>query len=323
VRELAPAAPQRRRPRWPPGRPRAWRACRRRRPSGVGAAPGAPGVNAEPVLPARPIEPAPPIDLATLEPLPQALVPMIESAATEPAHLDQPSPEWPPSTQLSYTLTGHYRGPVQGQARVEWLRSGTRYQVHMDLSVGPAFAPLMSRRVSSEGDITALGLQPRRYDEVTHVALRPSRPLTIFLDADQVRLANRCRGAAAGRCAGQCQPVRAADLAVHDAAGTCCRPVAGWMCRWPCHARWRPGPTRCWRPSSWTRLQARWPRCMSSPDARPGRPRSGGRVLGRAQPAVPAGAHPHPPGRRNLCRPGHRPVAQTGRGGALTQLSGP
>jgi hypothetical protein len=43
---------------------------------------------------------------------------------------------------------------VHGEAQVEWLREGTRYQVHMDVSVGPSFAPLMSRRVSSEGEIT-------------------------------------------------------------------------------------------------------------------------------------------------------------------------
>jgi hypothetical protein len=66
--------------------------------------------------------------------------------------------EWPPSTRLSYRLTGNYRGPVEGRAKVEWLRSGTRYQVHMELSVGPEFSPLMSRRVSSEGEITSEGL---------------------------------------------------------------------------------------------------------------------------------------------------------------------
>lgn len=142
------------------------------------------------------IEPAPPIDLAAVEPvppalaqLPAALVPLAEKpAAPTPPNVDQPSAEWPPSTRLSYTLTGNYRGPVQGQARVEWLRSGTRYQVHMDLSVGPSFAPLMARRVSSEGEITAQGLQPQRYDEETRVALRQPRRLTVFLDADQVRM---------------------------------------------------------------------------------------------------------------------------------------
>jgi hypothetical protein len=80
-------------------------------------------------------------------------------AARTPAALDQPSPEWPPSTRLSYTLTGHYRGPVQGQAQVEWLRSGTRYQVHMDLSVGPSFAPLMARASAAKAKSRPLGLR--------------------------------------------------------------------------------------------------------------------------------------------------------------------
>jgi hypothetical protein len=98
--------------------------------------------------------------------------------------------EWPPSTRLTYRLTGNYRGPVEGQAQVEWLRAGRRYQVFMDVSVGPSFAPLMSRRVSSDGEITAEGLSPRRYDEITKAVLRDARQLTIFLDADRVRLPN-------------------------------------------------------------------------------------------------------------------------------------
>lgn len=97
---------------------------------------------------------------------------------------------WPPSTRLSYTLTGDYRGPVDGQAQVEWLLEGSRYQVHMDLSIGPVFAPLASRRVSSEGVVTANGLSPRRYDEVTRALLRQPQRLTVWLDDDQVRLAN-------------------------------------------------------------------------------------------------------------------------------------
>lgn len=99
-----------------------------------------------------------------------------------------PAFEWPPSTRLSYTLTGDFRGPVQGQAQVEWLRSGTRYQVHLDISVGPSFAPLLSRSITSEGEVTADGLRPSRYDEETRVVLREPRRLTIWLDADRVRL---------------------------------------------------------------------------------------------------------------------------------------
>ncbi len=128
------------------------------------------------------------------------LVPVADSMASEPAPALPPPEaataaasrsadfEWPPSTRLSYRLSGNYRGPVEGQAQVEWLRAGTRYQVHMDLSIGPAFSPLMSRRVSSEGEITPEGLQPRRYDEETRVVLRDPRRQVIFLDPDRVRL---------------------------------------------------------------------------------------------------------------------------------------
>jgi hypothetical protein len=97
--------------------------------------------------------------------------------------------EWPPSTRLSYRLTGNYRGPVEGQAQVEWLRASTRYQVHMEVSIGPFFAPLMSRRVASEGEITPDGLRPSRYDEETRIVMREPRRLVVFLDADRVRLA--------------------------------------------------------------------------------------------------------------------------------------
>ena len=96
--------------------------------------------------------------------------------------------EWPPSTRLSYRLSGNYRGPVEGQAQVEWLRAGTRYQVHMEVSIGPFFAPLMSRRVASEGEITPEGLRPSRYDEETRIVTREPRRLVVFLDADRVRL---------------------------------------------------------------------------------------------------------------------------------------
>jgi hypothetical protein len=95
-------------------------------------------------LPEPALEPAPPIDIAAIEPsaLPRARpTPLAALAAPDTAASAPVAFEWPPSTRLSYTLTGHYRGPVHGQAQVEWLRDGTRYQVHMDVSVGPSFAP--------------------------------------------------------------------------------------------------------------------------------------------------------------------------------------
>jgi Protein of unknown function (DUF3108) len=105
--------------------------------------------------------------------------------AAEPA---QPAFDWPPSTRLTYRLTGNARGPVEGQARVEWLRSGTRYQVFLEASVGPSFAPLMSRRESSEGEITPEGLSPRRYQVEMKVLLRDARRSVILMHADEVQL---------------------------------------------------------------------------------------------------------------------------------------
>jgi len=98
--------------------------------------------------------------------------------------------EWPPSTRLDYLLTGNYRGPVEGQARVDWLMRGARYQVHLELSVGPPFAPLVSRRLSSEGEVGAAGLVPLRYEEETRVAFQNPRSLRMAFELDRIRLAN-------------------------------------------------------------------------------------------------------------------------------------
>ena len=201
VRELAPVPA----PAAPPAPARA-----PRRAAGVPAPAASAAAAAEAPEPpdAPPAEPAPLIAEAPTAPGPQTPAPTGADLVTLPsgsppvlaatAPLPPPSAasdaaaaatfEWPPSTRLSYTLTGDFRGPVQGRAQVEWLRSGARYQVHLDVSVGPAFAPLLSRRITSDGDITAAGLQPRRYDEETRVVLREPRQLTIWLDPDLVRL---------------------------------------------------------------------------------------------------------------------------------------
>jgi Protein of unknown function (DUF3108) len=132
----------------------------------------------------------------TAPPEPAALPALPELAAAPPVPVATAASasagvafDWPPSTRLSYTLVGEYQGPVEGQAQVEWLREGTRYQVHMTVSVGPPFAPLFSRRVTSEGEITPQGLKPSRYDEETRVLL-DTRRLTIWLGDEQVRLPN-------------------------------------------------------------------------------------------------------------------------------------
>ncbi|WP_157263587.1 DUF3108 domain-containing protein [Azohydromonas aeria] len=112
-------------------------------------------------------------------------------------------PDWPPATQLDFELTGWYRGDVHGSARVQWLRQDRRYQVHLDVTIGPSFAPLMSRRMSSDGEVTPRGLAPKRYDEVTKFGFS-SRQATVLFEPDVIVLGNGTR--------------RVAELGVQDTA---------------------------------------------------------------------------------------------------------
>jgi hypothetical protein len=98
--------------------------------------------------------------------------------------------EWPASTRMRYALTGNYRGEVSGSAQVEWIRAGSHYQVHLDLVVGPSFAPVITRRMSSDGEITADGLVPHRYDQDTKVVLRERNRVAITFEPGTVVLAN-------------------------------------------------------------------------------------------------------------------------------------
>lgn len=116
-----------------------------------------------------------------------------EGAASEPASAADPAfstasapgaPgfEWPPSTRLSYSLTGWWRGELHGSARVQWVRLGLRYQVHLDVDV----ALVVSRRMTSDGELTAEGLKPRRYDEETRVLGSETRRATLHFEPDRI-----------------------------------------------------------------------------------------------------------------------------------------
>ncbi|WP_164963104.1 DUF3108 domain-containing protein [Rubrivivax sp. JA1026] len=192
VRTLQPAPP----PEAPATRP----APARRAPTAVAqaAAPAAsePASAPEPTAVAEtqaPPETPVAVGDETLGPPPEPPVPlpgMPQPVASADAAAGAPPFEWPPSTQLSYTLTGHYRGPVQGEATVEWLRVGWQYQVIVEVKIGPSFAPLVTRRLSSDGEVTEHGLRPRRYDELTRAAFRDARQLTVHFDDHVIRLAN-------------------------------------------------------------------------------------------------------------------------------------
>ncbi len=98
--------------------------------------------------------------------------------------------DWPVSTRLTYALSGNYRGEVLGDAQVEWVRVGSRYQVHVDLGIGARFAPIITRRMSSEGDLVGDSLYPTRYDEDTSVLMRKPKRVTILLGPDEILLPN-------------------------------------------------------------------------------------------------------------------------------------
>ena len=133
------------------------------------------------VLPEPAVVPQPP------EPLP-ALVPALVSAPMAAAASASAAAafEWPPSTQMNYRLSGHYRGAIDGSARVEWLRSGQRYQVRMGTSVGP----MLSRNIVSEGEIGDAGLVPRRFDGEQKVLFRAARRWSLRFGPDRVVLSD-------------------------------------------------------------------------------------------------------------------------------------
>ncbi|MBI3347775.1 MAG: DUF3108 domain-containing protein [Burkholderiales bacterium] len=141
--------------------------------------------------PEPPAAPAPePVAQAAAMPV-EVATPVAQAASAQPE--GEPGPEWPLSTRLSYGLTGNYRGPVHGEAQVEWLRKGSDYQVNLDVGVGPSFAPLISRRMSSQGQLTPEGIAPQRYDEETRFIVGGGYRVSVFFLGAEVQLASGVR----------------------------------------------------------------------------------------------------------------------------------
>ena len=122
------------------------------------------------------------------------------ASAAEPAAsaASAPAPfEWPASTRLNYVLTGNYRGEINGNAQVEWIRQGSYYQVNLDVAVGPSLMPFIARHMTSDGELGEQGLRPQRYDEDTKVLFRDRRRVSVLFQGAQVVLANGRRESAA------------------------------------------------------------------------------------------------------------------------------
>lgn len=112
-----------------------------------------------------------------------------EFAAAPQAREGEPGPEWPPSTRLRYRVEGHFRGPVHGDAEVEWLRQGLRYQVRLRIQIGPSLAPILSRELLSEGSIGERGIEPERYVERTRLLLGQPREAGLRLEGGWLEFA--------------------------------------------------------------------------------------------------------------------------------------
>jgi hypothetical protein len=88
---------------------------------------------------------------------------------------------WPVDTRLTYRLTGDWRGPLFGDARVQWQRENERYQVRLDVKVLPIFTQVLT----SQGEVTANGLVPRAYEE-----MRPGKRRAAQFGDDMLFLEN-------------------------------------------------------------------------------------------------------------------------------------
>lgn len=118
---------------------------------------------------------------------PTSVADAASAAASTPSSSSAAAYDWlPPSTQLRYDLTGDVNGPVHGSAQVHWVRVGARYQVHIDTRV----ALVVSRSMSSNGELGPQGLQPHRYDEQTQALLGTPRRTTVRFERDHVLLGN-------------------------------------------------------------------------------------------------------------------------------------
>jgi hypothetical protein len=96
----------------------------------------------------------------------QPAVPAPKAAAAPP----EPAPEtaasldsWPANTRLHYRVGGHFRGPLSGDAEVQWQRQGERYQVQLAVHIGW----LAHLSMTSQGIVTATELRPEAFEELS------------------------------------------------------------------------------------------------------------------------------------------------------------
>jgi hypothetical protein len=103
------------------------------------------------------------------------------SAANESPVASASLDHWPADTHLTYQLSGQFRGPLYGDAHVQWQREGARYQVRLDVRIQVFGTQILT----SQGEVTPDGLLPRAYEE-----LRPGKRRFAQLGDDVILLEN-------------------------------------------------------------------------------------------------------------------------------------
>ncbi|OIQ73791.1 hypothetical protein GALL_445700 [mine drainage metagenome] len=106
----------------------------------------------------RPASAAIPAPASASAPVVTASAATAASAPTSAASAPAVS-AWPPSTRLSYTITGYWRGALHGEGALAWVRDGDRYEA--TLSGGA----LVGFEYRSTGRIDGGWLSPTRYIE--------------------------------------------------------------------------------------------------------------------------------------------------------------
>ena len=187
----APAAPAA-----PPARPAVRTVAPAAAKPASAAAPVEPDPLPEPAVAiAEPVAPVPQPQVAAAPPVPPASMPAsapapagIETSAEAVAAAAPAAPaleSWPLDTRVNYRLGGVFRsGDLHGDARVQWLRQGERYEVRIDIDV-----TLLARLVmTSQGGVTPQGLEPEVYEEQRRSGVRRAtlRGDTILLGNGEV-----------------------------------------------------------------------------------------------------------------------------------------
>ena len=90
---------------------------------------------------------------------------------------------WPQTTRVTYAAQGYYNGEFYGDATVEWVRQGDRYQMYMDVSLGLG---IYQRTATSRGRVSDQGARPEQFNETIKRLFAKPRHFAVSLGEDQI-----------------------------------------------------------------------------------------------------------------------------------------